>query len=102
MNVTLIQRIQLKNFDTWLNPDTDGLAQMMKSQGVLAYSLFRGTDNPNEVLVELQFADRKTLNAYQVWYDAMAVEWLKTFPGSEQKIVENWVGENVPSHSRTL
>jgi quinol monooxygenase YgiN len=102
MNVTLLMRIQLKNFDTWLNPDADAVAKMMKEQGALAMNLLRSQDNPNEVIAVMEFPDRKTLNAYQAWYDAAAAEWLKAFPGSEQKIVEYWAGQTVPSHSRTL
>jgi hypothetical protein len=47
-----------------LNPDPDGLAQMMKAQGVLAYSLHRNADDPNAVLLQLQFADRPALNSF--------------------------------------
>lgn len=102
MNVTLVQRIQLKNFDMWLNPDADAVAKLMKEQGAQAMSLLRSQDNPNEVIVVMEFPDRKTLNAYQAWYEAASVEWHKAIPGSEQKVVEYWAGEKVPSHSRTL
>jgi quinol monooxygenase YgiN len=63
MSISLFQRLQVKDFDKWLNPDPDGLAQMMKAQGVLAYSLHRSADDPNGVLIQLQFADRPTLNS---------------------------------------
>jgi hypothetical protein len=66
VNVTLFQRIQAEIFDTWLNPDADQVAEMTKSQSVLTFSLFRSED-PNEVLVQLTFPDRNTLNAYHAW-----------------------------------
>ena len=63
MSVSLYWRFQVENFDTWLNPDPDGLAQMFKEQGVSAYSLARNLDDPNSVMVHMQFADKDTLNA---------------------------------------
>jgi quinol monooxygenase YgiN len=102
MTISLFQRLQVKDFDKWLSPDPGGLAQMMKSQGVLAYSLYRNADDPNGVLLQLQFSDRDTLNSFRKWYEPMAAEWQKMNPGGEQKIVENWVGEGIPSFSRTL
>ena len=102
MTVSLFQRVQVKNFDTWLNPNPDGVAQEMKAHGVLAYSLHRNADDPNGVLLQLQFADRATLNSFRQWHEPMAAEWHKYNPGGEQKIMENWIGEDVPGYSRTL
>ena len=33
MTVNLFWRFQVEDFDSWLNPDPDGLAQMFKEQG---------------------------------------------------------------------
>jgi quinol monooxygenase YgiN len=52
-----------------LNPDPAGLAQMLKSQGVLAFGLYRNANDPNGVLLQIQFADRDTLNSFREWYD---------------------------------
>ena len=46
MSVSLYWRFQVENFDTWLNPDADGLALMFKEQGVSAYSLARNLATP--------------------------------------------------------
>lgn len=64
--------------------------------------LHRSADDPNAVLLQLQFAERANLDAFRAWYEPMAAEWHKYNPGGEQKIVENWIGEDVPGYSRTL
>jgi quinol monooxygenase YgiN len=102
MAINLFQRVQVKDYDQWLNPDPDALAQMLKPQGVLAYNLYRNADDPNAVLIQLQFADRDALNAFQAWYEALSAQWATMHPGGEQKIIDNWVGEHIPSHSGTL
>ncbi len=102
MAISLFWIIQAENFDTWLNPDPDGLAQMFKEQGVLAYSLHRNSDDPNAVMVSMTFADRNTLNAFETWYKAAKVEWHEQFPGSKHDIAMRWVGNDVPGYNRTL
>ena len=102
MAVSLFQRLQVRDFDKWLNPDPDGLAQMLRSQGVLAFGLYRNANDPNGVLLQIQFADRDTLNSFREWYEPMAAQWATTHPGAEQEIVDNWVGEDIPAYSGTL
>jgi hypothetical protein len=102
MSVSLYWQFQVENFDTWLNPDPDGLAQMFKEQGVSAYSLARNSDDPNAVMVHMQFADKDTLNSFLAWYKGSKVEWEKQYAGSKHDIVLAWVGEDIPGYSRTL
>lgn len=102
MTYSLIQRVQVKNFDTWLNPDLEGFAQMMRGQGVIAVSLHRGLEDRNSLAIRVQFADEATLHAFVAWYKVMMVEWLKQFPDSEQKALEWFLSEDVDSHTMTL
>lgn len=102
MTVSLFWQIQVEDFDTWLNPDPDGLAQMFKEQGVSAYSLHRNPDDPNALMCHFQFADKNALNSFDAWYKVTKVEWLKQFPGTKHDIVMSWVGQDVPGYSRTL
>jgi len=102
MSVSLYWRFQVGNFDSWLNPDPDGLAQMFKEQGVSAYSLARNSDDPNSVMVHMQFADENTLNSFLAWYKGSKVEWEKQYAGSKHDIVLSWVGQDIPGYTRTL
>lgn len=102
MTVSLIWRFQVKNFDTWLNPDPDGLAKMFKEQGVAAYSLHRSVDDPNEVTVLMQFADENALNSFDAWYKVAKPQWEEQYAGSQHDIVGSWIGKDVPGYSRTL
>jgi len=102
MSVSLFLRFQVENFDSWLNPDPDGLAQMFKEQGVSAYSLHRSSDDPNAVMVHMQFADENTLKSFLAWYEGSKVEWEKHYAGSKHDIVSAWVGQDVAGYSRTL
>ena len=102
MAVSLFWRFQVEDFDSWLNPDPDGLAQMFKEQGASAYSLHRNSDDPNAVMVHMQFADENTLNSFLAWYKGAKVEWEKQYAGSKHDIVMSWVGQDVPGYSRTL
>ncbi|MFO7679134.1 MAG: hypothetical protein R6X34_03710 [Chloroflexota bacterium] len=102
MSVSLFYKLQVENFDTWINPDTDGLAQMFKEQGVSAYSLHRNSDDPNALMCHFQFADENTLSSFDAWYKEVKVEWLKQFPGSKHDIAMSWVGQDLPGYTRTL
>lgn len=102
MTVSLFWRIQTADFDSWLNPDQDGLAQMMASQGVRAFSVHRGANDPNSVIVDLEFADRHAVDSFETWYGPMSQEWQKEHPGSSHEIVDRWVGDSLPGYARTL
>lgn len=86
MTVSLFWRIQTGEFDSWLNPDPDGLAQMMGSQGVQAYSVHRGADDPNSVMVHLEFADRDAVESFESWSGPSSQEWQRDHPGSAHEI----------------
>jgi hypothetical protein len=77
MTISLFWRVQTDDLDSWLNPDPDALWQMLQSQGVLSSSLCRGTDDPNSVVVQMQFADRDAVDAFEAWYGPMREEWAK-------------------------
>jgi len=100
MTVSLFWRIQVGDFDTWLNPDQDAVAQMFKDNGVLAYSLHRNLDDRNALMFHSQFADENTLKSFVAWYEAKKAEWEIEFPDSTHEILESWVGEDVPGVSR--
>ena len=102
MTVSLFWQFQVEDFNTWLNPDPDGLAQMFEAQGMSAFSMYRSSDDPNAVMVHMQFADENTLKSFEAWYKVMKVEWIKQFPGTKHDIVLSWVGKDVPGYSRTL
>lgn len=72
MTVSLFWRIRTADFDSWLNPNRDALGQMFQSQGVLSVSLHGITDDPNSVVVHMQFADRGAVDAFEAWYGPMA------------------------------
>ena len=101
MTVSLFARHKVKDFDSWLNPDPDALRQMMKDQGVLAFSLHRNLDDRNSLNIHYQFADEKSAKSFVRWMEELVVEWPKVRPGGEQEILEWWIGEDIPSHSST-
>ena len=100
MSVGLFWRFRVKDFDSWLNPDPDGLEQMFKQQGMQAYTLHRSIDDPNSVMFYAQFPDEATAHAFEAWYKTSSVEYVKQYPGSETEIVMSWVGRDVEGYSR--
>jgi quinol monooxygenase YgiN len=101
MTVSLFQRIQVKDFDSWLNTDPDAVRQMMKEQGVVAFSLHRNLDDRNSLNIHYQFADENSAKSFVTWMEKMITEWPKIQAGGEQEILESWIGEDIPSHSST-
>lgn len=74
MTVSFFNRMQVKNFDAWLNPDQEQVAQFMKSQGVLAFGLTRDANNPNLLTVHYQFENMASAEAFKVMYEGMQGE----------------------------
>ena len=102
MTVSLFQRLQVKDFDKWLHPDQDMVKQMMKGQGVLAYSLARNLDDRNLLNAHFQFADANSARAFISWMEASIVEWESDDPDSfTQKVVEWWIGDDILPYSGT-
>lgn len=99
MTTTLFWRVRTKDFGTWINPDAQGLAEMMRSQGVLSQSLHRDTDDPNSVTIVMEFEDRSAVDAFEAWYAPMKEEWFAQFPGSEHEVIDRWVGGEVPGYT---
>ena len=102
MAISLFWGVKTDEFDSWLNPDPDVLAQMIQPQGVLSFSVHRGADYPNSVTVLMQFADRGAVDAFEAWYATSKIEWMKQFPASGHEVVERWLGHEVPGYTRRL
>ena len=100
MTVSLFQRNQVKDFDSWLNPDAEAVRQMMKAQGVLAFSLHRNLDDRNSLNIRYQFADEQSAKSFMHWMEKMMAEWASQDPNAwTQKTLEWWIGEDIQSHS---
>lgn len=102
MTVSLFQRLQVKDFDKWLNPDQDAVTQMLKEQGVLALSLSRNLDDRNSLNLHFQFADENTAKAFIPWMEAAMAEWASEDPDAwTQKVLEWWLGEDIRPYANT-
>lgn len=94
MTVSLFQRMQVKDFASWLNPNPEEVTHNMKSMGVSSFSLHRSPDDPNSLMLHYQFEDVAAAKAFSTGYKAMLEGYLKEYPGAEQKILDEWVGED--------
>lgn len=102
MTVSLFQRLQVKDFDKWLNPNQDEVTQMMKSQGVLALSLSRNFDDRNSLNIHFQFADADAARSFITWMEAAMAQWASDDPDAwTQKTVEWWMGEDIRPYTET-
>jgi hypothetical protein len=90
-------RFQVKDFDSWLNPDPGVPAQTMKDNGVLAYSLHRDPNDPNTIMIYTQFPDEKTLKSYVAFMESLPGETKNFFAVPET--VEQWIGTDMPAYS---
>lgn len=99
MPVSLYQRLQVANFDTWLNPDASQVFEMMGAQGALSVHLTRNLEDPNSLMVHMQFEDADTARAFIGWMESMIDEWVAMDEGFAQEIREWWLGEVIESHS---
>jgi quinol monooxygenase YgiN len=99
MTVSLFHRFEVKDFDLWLNPDPNVPKQNMKAQGVLAYSLHRNRDNPNQLMIYYLFPDEETLRSYITFVETLPGEMKNFFalPGT----VEWWIGDYIETHSNS-
>lgn len=95
MTVSLFQRLKVNDFDKWLHPDQDMVAQMMKEQGVLAFNLHRNLDDPNLLIAHFHFADENASKSFVTWMEAAIEGWAVEFPEIQQEVLEWWVGEDV-------
>lgn len=103
MTVSLFHRLQVKDFDKWLVPDQDGVTQMMKEQGVLAFSLSRNLNDRNLLNLHYQFADENAAKSFVDWMEAAMVEWAGQDPEAwTQKTLEWWFGEDVRPYADTI
>lgn len=102
MTVSLFQRLQVKDFDKWLHPDQDMVRQMIKDQGVLAYSLTRNLDDRNLLNGHFQFADESSAKSFITWMEASIAQWTSEDPDAwTQKTLEWWLGDDVLPYSST-
>lgn len=99
MTVSLFMRFQVKDFDSWLNPDPSVPAQTMKDNDVLAYSLHRDLNDPNTLMIYTQLPDENALKSYVSFFESLPGEMKNFFavPGS----VEMWIGNDIPEYSMT-
>ncbi|MFO7679120.1 MAG: hypothetical protein R6X34_03635 [Chloroflexota bacterium] len=99
MTVSLFMRLQVKDFDSWLNPDPSVPAQTMKDNDVLAYSLHRDPNDPNTIMIYTQLPDENALKSYVAFLESLPGEMKNFFavPGS----VEMWIGNDIPEYSMT-
>ena len=95
MTATLFMRMQVENFDTWLNPNPEEVDQMFRGAGAMAYGLHRNADDGNSVLSWCQFADADSAKAFETGYRAMKDEYEAQNPGAKHEIVDAWVGADV-------
>ena len=102
MTVSLFIRFQAVDFDTWLNPDADGLAHYLKEKGVSAYSIRRNPDDPNLIMIDHQFADAATLKSYEDWFTEATTVRGNQQPEAKIEILESWVGQDLDGYCRTL
>lgn len=98
MTVSLFLRFQVRDFEAWVNPSGDEVAQMMQNNGVLAYSLHQNLNNPNWLMVHHQLADEKALESLLAWLDTIpdGNRYYQALPGT----LEMWVGDDHPFHWR--
>jgi hypothetical protein len=71
--MTTIVRVEhsVGNFDAWKQMfDSDPLGR--KSSGVKQYRIFRSIDNPNHVMIDLEFNDRSSAESFR---DALKRMW---------------------------
>jgi len=98
MTVSLFQRVQVEDFDKWLNSDPEQVFAMMKQQGASSVLMTRNLEDPNSLMIHMAFPDESTAKSFVEWYEAMVQEW--TAGGhTPQSIKEWWLGTNVDSHS---
>lgn len=92
MSVSLFYRTQVKDFDSWLNPDQDEVNNFMRSQGVMSFGLVRGFEDRNRLMVHFQFPDIETAEAFKKTYEAARaqMEDNNVVPGTS----EWWLGED--------
>jgi hypothetical protein len=101
MAISVFQRVQVKDFDSWLNPNPEEVFAMMKEQGALSVLLTRNLEDPNSLMIHMDFPDESTAKSFMEWYDTKVQEW--TAAGyTSQDIKEWWLGTNVDSHSGSL
>ena len=80
---------QVDDYDSWLNPDPDAVAQMFKEAGALAFGLHRSPDDPNSLKSWFSFPDADTAKAFEAQYAQMKTEWAAQHPGAAHQIVDS-------------
>ena len=100
MTVSLFHRMQVKDYDAWLNPNPEEVQQMMNEMGALSFSLHRNPEDPNAVMIYYQFPDESSVKSYVAFFDAH-IERLEAASPHKPEKMEWWVGVDIPSHSNT-
>ena len=95
MTATLFMKMQVENFDTWLNPDQEQVGENFREAGVLAFGLHRSPDDGNSLLGWFQCADADAAKAFHNWYVGIKPDYIAQNPGAEHEIVDAWVGTDM-------
>ena len=102
MTVSLVWRIQVNDFDSWLNPDPDNVAEMFAGMGVQSYGLLRSADEPNSLTCYFTFENAEAARTFEAGYVNMKADWEAQNPGAGHEIVDSWIGQEVEGYSREL
>lgn len=95
MTATLFMRMQLEDFDSWLNPNPAEADKMFRDAGAVAYGLHRSPDDGNSVMSWFQFPDAEMAKSFDTGYRGMKADYEAQNPGAAHEIVESWVGADV-------
>jgi len=98
MTVSVFQRVKVQVFEEWLHPDPNEVAEMMKSQGASSVHLTRNLDDPNILMIHLEFPDAETAKSFAEFY----TEAHKKQHGDNAEIQEWWFGTNVEGYCRQV
>ena len=88
-------KMQLEDYDGWLNPNAEERDAMFRGAGALAYGLHRSPDDPNSVMGWFQFADADAAKAFHTGYLGMKADYEAQKPGAAHDVVDAWVGTDV-------
>ena len=98
MTVSVFQRVKVQDFDQWLHPDPDAVAANMKAQGASSVFLARNLDDPNTLMIRIQFPDEETAKAFVPFY----TQAHKESHGDTAVIQEWWLGMDVEGYCRQV
>lgn len=102
MTVSIFQRVQVKDFESWLHPNPDQVAENMKGLGALSFHLTRNLDDPNALMIHFQFPDETTAQSFKDSYQKAVEQRNEQSPDGAQDIQEWWFGMDVEGYCREV